>query len=201
MLARQARSLAPVASVVGFGALAARTLASEAPRRARRVLVAVDPTKGSQLAFERAAKVVGADDELVIFTNGPPVHSTVEFQMSALDSVIGRPDMGVSRAVETQLQEVSARYVDRVRAMYEDRAKSFGVRNISWQVGDADAGPRAEIVRLCEELDVDLCVLGSHGDVSPIKRVLLGSTADYVAHHVHCDVLIVKAKQAPEASS
>ena len=51
--------------------------------------------------------------------------------------------------------------------------------------------PATEIVRVAEEDGCDLIVLGSRG-LSDIKAFLLGSVADYVVHHAHCPVLIVK---------
>lgn len=52
--------------------------------------------------------------------------------------------------------------------------------------GDA----RAEIIRIAEENQVDLIVLGSHGRHG--LALLLGSTANSVLHHAKCDVLAVR---------
>jgi universal stress protein A len=53
--------------------------------------------------------------------------------------------------------------------------------------------PHMEIVRLAEESDVDLIVLGSHGRHG--VRLLLGSTANGVLHHATCDVLAVRVTE------
>lgn len=50
--------------------------------------------------------------------------------------------------------------------------------------------PRDEIIRIAEENQVDLIVLGSHGRRG--LALLLGSTANSVLHHAHCDVLAVR---------
>lgn len=52
--------------------------------------------------------------------------------------------------------------------------------------------PKYEIVRIAEENDVDLIVVGSHGRHG--FALLLGSTANGVLHHSHCDVLAVRIK-------
>jgi len=52
--------------------------------------------------------------------------------------------------------------------------------------------PKLEIVRVSEENDVDLIVVGSHGRHG--FALLLGSTANGVLHHAHCDVLAVRIK-------
>jgi len=49
-----------------------------------------------------------------------------------------------------------------------------------------------EIVRVAEENDVDLIVIGSHGRHG--LKLLLGSTANGVLHHAKCDVLAVRLK-------
>lgn len=50
--------------------------------------------------------------------------------------------------------------------------------------------PKLEIVRVAEENNVDLIVLGSHGRHG--FALLLGSTANGVLHHALCDVLAVR---------
>ena len=50
--------------------------------------------------------------------------------------------------------------------------------------------PATEIIRVAEENKVDLIVVGSHGRHG--LALLLGSTANGVLHHAHCDVLAVR---------
>jgi len=50
--------------------------------------------------------------------------------------------------------------------------------------------PSHDIVRLTQENNVDLIVIGSHGRHG--IKLLLGSTANAVLHHAHCDVLAVR---------
>jgi len=52
--------------------------------------------------------------------------------------------------------------------------------------------PKFEVVRLADENNVDLIVVGSHGRHG--FALLLGSTANGVLHHAHCDVLAVRLK-------
>lgn len=51
--------------------------------------------------------------------------------------------------------------------------------------------PDKEIVRLSEELDVGLIVMGSRG-LGGIRRALMGSVSDSVVRHAHCPVLVVR---------
>jgi universal stress protein A len=52
--------------------------------------------------------------------------------------------------------------------------------------------PKLEIVRVAEENQADLIVIGSHGRHG--LALLLGSTANGVLHHAKCDVLAVRLK-------
>ena len=52
--------------------------------------------------------------------------------------------------------------------------------------------PKLEIVRIAEENNVDLIVVGSHGRHG--LALLLGSTANGVLHYAKCDVLAVRLK-------
>ncbi|MFZ2407342.1 MAG: universal stress protein [Methylobacter sp.] len=52
--------------------------------------------------------------------------------------------------------------------------------------------PKLEIIRVAEENNVDLIVVGSHGRHG--FALLLGSTANGVLHHALCDVLAVRLR-------
>jgi len=54
--------------------------------------------------------------------------------------------------------------------------------------------PKLEIIRIAEENNVDLIIVGSHGRHG--LALLLGSTANGVLHHAKCDVLAVRIKDA-----
>jgi universal stress protein A len=71
-----------------------------------------------------------------------------------------------------------------------DLGKELGVdKEHQWlEIGS----PKLEIVRMAEENQVDLIVVGSHGRQG--LALLLGSTASGVIHHAHCDVLAVRFK-------
>jgi universal stress protein A len=51
--------------------------------------------------------------------------------------------------------------------------------------------PLEEIILMANHYDVDLIVIGSHGR-SRFSRLLLGSTAERVVEHAHCNVLVVR---------
>ncbi|NND45481.1 MAG: universal stress protein [Xanthomonadales bacterium] len=58
--------------------------------------------------------------------------------------------------------------------------------------------PAKEIHRFVEEHDIDLVVLGTHGQKG--VQLLLGSTANSVLHGAPCDVLAVRIRDAADDS-
>ena len=53
-----------------------------------------------------------------------------------------------------------------------------------------EALPKAGIVNCAKKLNIDLIVLGNHGDT--LLASIMGCTANSVLHHSLCDILIVK---------
>ncbi|MCX4188552.1 universal stress protein [Methylophaga sp. OBS4] len=77
-------------------------------------------------------------------------------------------------------------------------AKLAASLNIPEQQQWAECGsPSTDIVRLADDNDVDLIVVGSHGRHG--IQLLLGSTANAVLHHAHCDVLAVRLQDTRSA--
>src|ERR687898_2800411 len=96
-------------------------------------------------------------------------------------------------------------YVRELYEMIDERARET-LRKLTWQVkvagGTVDeahlrmGGVAEEIVRLANELDVGLVVVGSRG-LGRIRRTLAGSVSESVFRHAHCPVMVVRAKVNP----
>ena len=56
-----------------------------------------------------------------------------------------------------------------------------------------EGDPSHEIVRVAEELNTDLIVLGTHGH-SGWNRFTIGSVAEFVGRHAPCSVLTIRPK-------
>ncbi len=69
-------------------------------------------------------------------------------------------------------------------------AKSLGIKvETTFTEGD----PGHEIIRVAEELNADLIVLGSHG-YTGWKRFTIGSVAEFVGRHAPCAVFTIRPK-------
>ena len=81
---------------------------------------------------------------------------------------------------------------DRLKAELEDKLGEWGAAHgiPADRVHFLAGSPAREIHRFAEENDVDLIVLGTHGQKG--VQLLLGSTANSVLHGASCDVLAVR---------
>ncbi len=84
--------------------------------------------------------------------------------------------------------DLTVELMDAAKTRLQKTAENLAIaENNQWlEMGS----PKFEIVRIAEENDVDLIVIGSHGRHG--FALLLGSTANGVLHHATCDVLAVR---------
>lgn len=137
----------------------------------RRILSAIDGSEASDRAFATAL-------ELASLTGASLTALAVEGPLPAYAATVGE--------VEEVRREKDA-YFGKLLARTRERAEATGI--------DVDierrSGHAAElIVHVAEQAGVDLIVLGHRGHF--LRDHLLGSTADRVAEHAECPVMIVK---------
>ena len=94
-------------------------------------------------------------------------------------------ELGIKRVIQG-LEETRQQEKDALKEL----AKSFDL-----EVGTifTEGDPGHEIVRVAEELNADLIVLGTHG-YSGWKRFTIGSVAELVVRHAPCAVLTIRPK-------
>lgn len=140
-----------------------------------KILVAVDLSDESAAIVDRARRVAGEGSEIhLVFVQEP------------MDSVyLGVVPYG---PVFVGLEEVE----DKLRRELGDRMRALGERFHLPESNQhiLDGNPAPEIRRFADENDIDLVVLGTHGQKG--VQLLLGSTANSVLHGVCCDVLAVR---------
>lgn len=144
-------------------------------QRYKNILVPVDGSHESELAFEKAVAVAkrNGDD-----TNLYLVHvvDTRAFQnISSFDTAM------VEQVTETAKKTMEG---------YTQQAKKQGLKNISYSV--EYGAPKAVIAKdLPEEKNIDLIMIGATG-LNAVERLLIGSVTEYVTRTAKCDVLVVR---------
>lgn len=104
-----------------------------------------------------------------------------------LTQVYGGLDMAAYTQASVNFEhEAQAQAVEQLKAM------GAGVGVAAEDVHAVIGAPAPQIVDSAKDLEVDLIVVGSHGKHG--LGLLLGSTANGVLHHAHCDVLTIRIK-------
>ncbi len=135
------------------------------------LLVAVDGSEASNRALEKALELAG-------LTAASVTALAVEGPLPAYAATIGEVE-----EVKREKDAFFGRLAQDVRARAEQAGVAIDV--------DIRPGHAAELIpRVAKERGVDLIVLGHRGHF--LRDHLLGSTADRVAEHAECPVMIVK---------
>lgn len=136
-----------------------------------RILVAIDGSPAGQKALEHAL-------ELAKLTGASLVALTIEGPLPAYAATVGEVD---------EVKHEKDVFFETVARLARDQAEREGVR-IEAIVRSGHAAD--SIVREAREREADIVVVGHKGHF--LGDYLLGSTADRVAHHAPCPVLIVR---------
>lgn len=140
------------------------------------ILVAVDFSKEFESVLNKAIEqqqLTGAHLLLV---------HVVEYTGAMYTGEIPLPeDLDLDQRLAKQAEE-------KLQAMIDQHS----LQNVGYQVEIGT--PKREIVRVAEEQNVDLIIIGSHGRHG--LQLLLGSTANGVLHLATCDVLAVRVESS-----
>jgi nucleotide-binding universal stress UspA family protein len=137
----------------------------------KKILVAYDGSEGAKLALGKAVEIVkAAKAEIHIIAVGriPEYAETVS-------------------EVEEEKEQAQSYY----SKFMEEAANRLKQQGLSPSIHIDFGKPADTILRLAEDLRVDLLVLGTHPH-SALRRRVLGATTDKVIDHAHCSVLVVR---------
>ena len=138
------------------------------------ILLAVDFTPATDAVTQQALEL------RQVFKARLSLIHVVEFmQMDLSNDLILPQDLEIDREL-----------IELARQGLQTLAEELGVDKAECFVSQGST--RREILRLAEERNIDLIVIGSHGREG--IQGLLGSTANAVLHGAPCDVLAVRIK-------
>lgn len=157
------------------------------PSLNRNMVICVDDSVYSQHAYEwMLENVARKETDLLIFLNCR--------QMSSIPVTTGIGDM---TAYLGEIELENRRKAHELLLSYARDAKErgFHVRALALRSGSI----KEELVREIKKLNANLVAIGSRG-MGIVKRTFLGSISDYMAHHVHAPVIIVRMTDEEEQS-
>ncbi len=134
-----------------------------------KILIAYDGSEASKKALDYAIKNARCFEEEIVILSVVPT----ELKMVAFEDIL------IPKTFKQRTQDLVNEAVEYVK---KEGVNALGVT----REGDvAD-----EILKLCEELDCDLIVIGRKG-LGKIERFLIGSITEKVVRHTSKSVLIV----------
>jgi nucleotide-binding universal stress UspA family protein len=118
--------------------------------------------------FGASIEIIHVTTNLALF---PPVHATymtVEYDPNFIEEI-----------TQAAMKSIQEKYVKKLP------------EGLTYNVNLRSGYAATEILRIVEEKEIDLLVMGSHG-LTGIAHVLFGSTADRVVRKAACSVLTVR---------
>lgn len=145
-----------------------------------KIAVAIDLSSESAVIMERARGVSAQDGEVHLLYVQEPMDSVYMGVVPYGPVFVGMDE--VEDNLRTELRE-------KLDAIGEKHGIPAERRHF------LSGTPSREIHRFAEENDIELIVLGTHGQKG--VQLLLGATANSVLHGASCDVLAVRVKDVP----
>lgn len=142
-----------------------------------RILLALDFHGDNADIIEKGQDLAKSNDAelFLIHVNEPLAIAYAADGISWSDQVVSL-EASLRKEAQTKMSEV---------------ASKLGVKADNCVIREGK--PSSEIHRVVEDNDIDLIVMGTHGQSG--LQLLLGSTANSVLHGVTCDVLAVRVKE------
>jgi len=137
----------------------------------KKVLLAYDGSDGAKLALERVAEFAKV--------------TKTELHMLAVGRI---PEYAETMSEVEEAREQAKNFYSKIM---EDAVESLRQRGLEAKVHIDFGKPGDVILRIAEDLIVDLIVLGTKPH-SALRRRFLGATVDKVVDHALCSVLVVR---------
>lgn len=135
----------------------------------KRIVVGYDDTEAAQRALERVVDIAKAFGSEVIVTSVAPIVANIGRSGGAID--------------QTDPPERHVEELAQARAFLDGKG-------VAAEYQPVIGSPAGTIVELAQERGADLIVLGTR-EPGVVQRLFGQSVSGSVAHHAHCDILIV----------
>ena len=136
-----------------------------------KILLAYDGSEGAKLALDKVAEMARA--------------AATELHLLAVGRI---PEYAETVSEVEEAREQAKSFYSKIM---EEAVGHLQPRGLSTTVHVDFGKPGDVILRIAEDLGIDLVVLGTNPH-SALRRRFLGATVDKVVDHAHCSVLVVR---------
>lgn len=145
----------------------------------KKILIPVDSSEFSERAIEEGKKMAKAFDSEVVLLHVLGLRiATMRFSATVPQ---GRPVDSYEDHEKKDASDMLTAYKESFGKM-KDKVETKVIHGV---IAD-------EILKIINNTDVDLVIMGSHGIGSALYRTLLGSVTNKVVHHSKKPVLVIK---------
>jgi len=154
----------------------------------KKVLIAVDDTKGTRGSFSMSSKVcscLSPEEVILLYVE--------KFEgRSLIDEMLGEAEMSTLKEVleGTEYKETLDKKANKVLDYYRQALESDGVSSIRSEIRGGH--PAEEILKAAEESGADMIMLGSNGN--RVSHTFMGSVSMEVVNRSEIPVFVAKAK-------
>ncbi|MRH42853.1 universal stress protein UspA [Aquibacillus halophilus] len=143
----------------------------------KRIVVAVDGSKSSERAFEKAVDIAKRNDAKMI-----------------LSHVLDTKSFATVDAYDRTLADRSEVYANALLEDYKSKAKNAGINDV--EINIEYGSPKIKIPKeVAKNYDADLIICGATG-LNAVERFLIGSVSENITRHASCDVLVVRGGES-----
>ncbi len=148
----------------------------------KNILVAVDGSKESERAFQKAVQIAKRNDAKLLLVHIIDTRAFAAVDAYAYDTAVDAYD-------PTNVVEYD-KYARDLVEEYRKEAVKAGLKDVNDVI---DYGSPKELIpkEIAINNKVDLIICGASG-LNAVERFLIGSVAENIVRHAKCDVLVVR---------
>ena len=142
----------------------------------KQIIVAVDGSKESELAFNKAVAIASRNDAALNLVN-----------------IIDTQSYASVEAYDRSIAESAYKFSEELLNKYKAEAIQAGVQNVNVIV---EYGSAKKMIAkdLPEKIGADLIICGATG-LNAVERFLMGSVSENIVRSAKCDVLVIRTPE------
>jgi nucleotide-binding universal stress UspA family protein len=151
----------------------------------KNILVAVDGSKESERAFQKAVQIAKRNDAKLLLAHIIDTRAFATVDTYTYDTAVDSYDPTIVVTYDKLARDLLEKY--------RKEAVKSGIKEVNEVI---DYGSPKELIPkdIADNNNVDLIICGAAG-LNAVERFLIGSVSENIIRHAKCDVLVVRSKK------